>query len=202
MCNDYRLEVDIASIVGDFGDLKIKITMPEGAPNVPAREDINITDTAPIVRSVESERGFGELVNRRWSWPGKSGGPVYNFRSEGREFASGRCLILADGLYEFTAPSPGEKRKTKWLFTLKDHDWFCIAGIWRTHPEVGEAWTMLTTAPGEDISPYHKRQVIPLPRDQWAAWLDPNVPAADVLRVLPKGSLIATQVYPPQGRLA
>jgi len=101
VCNDYRLEVDIASIAQDFDDLKIKISMPEGAPNVPAREDINITDIAPIVRSVEPTRGAGELLNRRWSWPDRTGKPVYNFRSDGREFASGRCLIPADGFYEF-----------------------------------------------------------------------------------------------------
>ena len=56
---------------------------------------------------------------------------------------------------------------------------------------------MLATAPGEDIAPYHKRQVIPLTRDQWADWL-PDIPAADVLRVLPKGSLPATRVFPPE----
>jgi putative SOS response-associated peptidase YedK len=198
VCNDYRLEVEIASIMEDFNDLEINIETPEGTPNVAAREDIKISDTAPIVRSVEGKLRAGELVNRRWSWPAPNGQPVYNFRSEGREFTSGRCLILADGLYEFTDPLPGEKRKTKWLFTLKDHDWFCIAGIWRSHPEAGEAWTMLTTEPGEDIAPYHKRQVIPLTRDQWANWLDPDIPAADVLRVLPKGSLPATRVFPPE----
>ena len=198
MCNDYRLEVDIASIAEDFDDLKIKIRMPEGTPNVAARVDINITDIAPIVRSVEGERGAGELVNRRWSWPGPGGKPVYNFRSDDREFTSGRCLILADGFYEFTPPEPGHKRKTKWLFTLADHRWFCIAGIWRSHPEIGEAFTMLTMEPGDDIAPFHRRQIIPLTRDQWADWLDPSVPAQDVLKVLPKGSLPATRVYPPQ----
>lgn len=195
MCNNYRLEVDIASIAEDFSDLKIKIKMPEGTPNVAAREDITISDTAPIVRRVEGERGAGELVNRRWSWPGRNG-PVYNFVSENREFASGRCLILADGFYEFTAPQPGEKRKTKWLFTLKDHDWFCIAGILRSHPQVGEAFAMLTTEPGEDMKPYHHRQIVPLTRHQWADWLDPTVPAADLLKALPKGSLTVTQVFP------
>jgi putative SOS response-associated peptidase YedK len=198
MCNDYRLEVDIASIVEDFDNLKIKISMPEGTPNVAAREDIRISDTAPIVRSVEGKRDAGELVNRRWSWPGPNGKPVYNFRSEGRDFTSQRCLILADGFYEHTRPEqPGQKRKTKWLFTLRDHPWFCIAGIWREHSEIGEAFTMLTTEPGEDVAPYHSRQVIPLPRDQWSGWLDPDVPAHDVLRALPKGSLLVTRVYPP-----
>ncbi|AOF98325.1 hypothetical protein [Sphingobium sp. RAC03] len=39
MCNDYRLLVDLASIAEDFDDLSIKIKMPEGTPNVPARDD-------------------------------------------------------------------------------------------------------------------------------------------------------------------
>lgn len=198
MCNDYKLEVDIASIVEDFDNLSIKIKMPEGTPNVPARADIKISDTAPIVRGVEGDRAVGELVNRRWSWPGPGGKPVYNFRSEGREFTSGRCLILADGFYEFTKPDdPKQKRQNKWLFTLRDHPWFCIAGIWRSHPDVGEAFTMLTAEPGEDIAPYHHRQIIPLAREQWADWLDASVPAREVLRVLPKGSLPVTRVYPP-----
>ena len=197
MCNDYRPEVDIASIAEDLDDLKIKIKVPEGTPNVAAREDIKITEVAPIVRTIEGDRGAGELVNRRWSWPSPTGKPVYNFISENREFSYGRCLILADGFYEFTDPLPGQKRKTKWLFTLKDHDWFCIAGIWRADPKVGEAFTMLTMAPGEDVAPYHHRQVIPLTRHQWADWLDPAVPAHEVLRALPKGSLPVVRVYPP-----
>ncbi len=198
MCNDYRLEVPIASIIEDFDDLEIKIDLPEGTPNVAAREDIKISDIAPIIKGFEGTRDVGELVNRRWSWPAPNRKPVYNFRSEGRTFTSQRCLIPADGFFEFGPPiEPGQKRKTKYLFTLKDHDWFCIAGIWRSHPEVGEAFTMLTMEPGEDVAPYHARQIIPLTRDQWVDWLDPSVPAEDVLRVLPKGSLPVTQVFPP-----
>jgi putative SOS response-associated peptidase YedK len=98
---------------------------------------------------------------------------------------------------EFTDPQPGQKRKTKWLFTLNDHEWFCIAGIWRSHPQAGEAFTMLTMEPGEDVKPYHHRQIIPLTRDRWADWLDPTVPAANVLTALPKGSLTVTRVFPP-----
>ena len=201
MCNDYKLEVDIASILEDFDDLEINIETPEAIPNVEPRADIKITDMAPIVRGAD-RRGAGELINRRWSWPGQNGRPVYNFRSESREFTSGRCLILADGFYEHTNPEPGEKRKTKWLFTLKDHDWFCIAGIWRAHPEIGEAFTMLTTDPGDDVKPFHNRQIIPLTRDRWADWLDPAVPAQEVLHVLPKGSLPVRRVFPPEAAQA
>lgn len=110
MCNDYRLEVDIASIMEDFDDLKIKIDLPEGTPNVAAREDIKITDVAPIVRSAAG--GGGELVNRRWSWPGHGpkSKPVYNYRAEGRSFGDKRCLILADGFYEFMWTFLGRSR--------------------------------------------------------------------------------------------
>lgn len=196
MCNDYRLEVDIATITEDFADLKIKIKFPEGTPNVAAREDIKISDTAPIIRS-GGGRGEGELVNRRWAWAGHNGRPVYNYQSEGRAFTSHRCLILADGFYEFTAPEDlKQKRKTKWLFTMRDHPWFCIAGIWRAAPE-GEAFTMLTTEPGEDVRSYHHRQIVVLPRDRWADWLDTSVPAGEVIGALPKGSLEVTRVYPP-----
>lgn len=198
MCNDYRLEVEIASILEDFDELEINIETPEGIPNVEPRADIKMTDVAPIVRGVDGRRSAGQLVNRRWSWPGQNNKPVYNFRSEGRDFTSHRCLILADGFYEFTGPeAPKQKRLDKWLFTMTDHRWFCIAGIWRAHPNVGEAFTMLTMDAGEEIAPYHHRQIIPLARDQWADWLDPTVPAKDVLKYLPKGSLPVTRVYPP-----
>ncbi len=51
MCNDYRLHVDVASIVEDFADLKIKIRFSEGRPNLEARDDIKITDTRISARS-------------------------------------------------------------------------------------------------------------------------------------------------------
>jgi putative SOS response-associated peptidase YedK len=143
---------------------------------------------------VTGQRAAGELVQRRWSWPGPNRKPVYNFRSDGREFANGRCLIPADGFYEFTTPEDSKKkRKDKWLFTVKDQPWFCIAGLWRTS-DVGEAFTLLTMEPGPDIAPYHDRQIAILDRSRWADWLDPSVPAREVLHALPAGSLAVEQV--------
>ena len=193
MCNDYRQQVDLSTIVEDFEDLKIKIEFSEGMPNLQPRLDIKITDTAPIVRTLTRESG--DLVQRRWSWPGPTGKPVYNFRSDDREFSSGRCLIIADGFYEFTEPEdPKKKLKDKWLFTKKGEAWFCIAGIWRTDPKVGEAFTMLTMPPGPDIAPYHDRQIAILERGAWVDWLDPRVSAKELLKALPAGSLEVQQV--------
>jgi len=187
--------VEAGAIVEGFADLKIQIRFSEGTPNFQARDDVKITDTAPIVRGVDGERNAGDLVQRRWSWPAPNGRPVYNFRSEGREFASGRCLIIADGFYEFTDPDDKKKkRKDKWLFTRKDEPWFCIAGIWRPDKSVGEAFTMLTMDPGPDILPYHDRQIAILDRADWAAWLDPAISAKTVLKPMPAGSLAVEQV--------
>ena len=193
MCNDYRLKVDIEAIRQDFENIRVRIRFPEGIPNLQPRDDIKITDVGPIVRA-SNEAGTAELVQRRWSWPGPNNKPVYNFRSEGREFASGRCLILADGFYEFTAPAdPKQKRKDKWLFTHANEDWFCIAGIWRS-TDAGEAFTMLTTSPGPDVARYHSRQVVVLDRGDRGAWLDPAVPARDLLKPSPAGTLEVQQV--------
>lgn len=195
MCNDYRLIVEAAGILEDFADLKIEIRFSEGMPNIQARDDIRITDNAPIVRSVENKRGTGDLVQRRWSWPGPNQKPVYNFRSEGRRFTTGRCLIIADGFYEFTDPEDKKKkRKDKWLFTKKGASWFCIAGIWRAHQDVGEAFTMLTMAPGPDIARYHDRQVAILDTADCAAWLDPSVSAKSLLKPVPAGTLQVERV--------
>jgi putative SOS response-associated peptidase YedK len=195
MCNDYRLNVDVEWIRKDFGAVQIDIRFPEGIPNMQPREDVRITDIAPIVRSTVGVAGAADLVQRRWSWPAPNGKPVYNYRSDGREFAGGRCLIIADGFYEFTAnEDPKIKRKHKWLFTMKDEPWFCIAGLWKGSPGVGEAFTMLTTEPGPDVAPYHRRQIVVLGRKEWRKWLDPVVPAAEVLRPSPAGSLDVTRI--------
>ncbi len=195
MCNEQRRRVALGQIRDAFSELRIPLRFPEGLPNLAPLDSIRITDTNAIIRPAADAPGEAELVVRRWSWPGPGGKPVYNYRSDGRDFSRGRCLIVADGFYEFTKPAdPAKKRKDKWLFTLKGADWFGIAGLWKTDPAVGEAYTMLTTEPGPDVAPYHSRQVVVLRPDDFAGWLDPAVPAADLLRPLPAGSLAVEQV--------
>lgn len=192
MCSDYRLLIGLADAEKVLGAAGIRPAYPEGRPNIEPREDVRITDRAPILRIAGNAY---EMVQRRWSWSGPGGKPVYNFRSEGREFPSGRCLILADGFYEFTAPAdPKAKRKHKWLLTLRGANLFGIAGLWRNSPDAGEAFTMLTTAPGEDVAPYHSRQIVIVPPADFTRWLDPAVPARELARALPAGSLEVRQI--------
>jgi putative SOS response-associated peptidase YedK len=188
MCNLYTQTKSVDEVARLFRDLQMPLTFPDGIPNLQPRE-IAITDPAPIVRA-----GY-ELVVRRWSWPAPGGKPVFNYRSDGREFSSGRCLILADGFFEFTKPDDAKaKRKHKWRFALKDGEPFAIAGLWRKDETVGEAFTMLTTEPGEDMRPYHNRQIVVLPAADFGRWLDPAVSAKELAKPLPGGSLAVEQV--------
>jgi putative SOS response-associated peptidase YedK len=197
MCNEYQRYVPLSLISEQFMHIKIPIRFPEGLPNL-APTNIRVGETGTIIRPSSTEPGLTELVQRRWSWPSPQGKPVFNFRSEGREFTRGRCLIVTDGFYEFTADpnaEPGKAaRKKKWIFTKNDEPWFCIAGLWRTNEKVGEAYTMLTTSPGPDVAPYHNRQVAVLHRNEWATWLDEEQSVKGLIGPLPEGTLTAAAV--------
>jgi putative SOS response-associated peptidase YedK len=194
MCNLYTQKKSVDEIARLFRDIDLSLNFPDGVPNLQSK-DICITDPAPIVRMALTDPPRFDLVVRRWSWPGTGGKPVYNFRSDGREFSSGRCLILADGFYEFTTPAdPKQKRKDRWLFTSSDEPLIGIAGLVRDSPGHGEAFTMLTTEPGPDVAPYHRRQVAVMPMGSWRRWLDYSAPAAELLGPLPAGTLDVRQV--------
>lgn len=199
MCNEAARRIALDQLREDWSQTGIELRFPEGQPNMAPLDGFRITDRTTIIRASAQAAG-ADLVTRRWSWPGSHGKPVYNFRSEGfggegRDLKSGRCLIPVDEFYEFTAPAdPKQKRKDKWAFRLAEHDWFCIAGLWRDTADVGDAFTMLTCPPGPDLAPYHSRQVVVLGRGDWARWLDPTVPSAELCRPLPAGSLTVRAV--------
>ena len=187
MCNLYRLEKGPDAIRKLFDAAQIPLGFPEGVPNFEPR-DVHITDRAPIVRA--SDSGGTQLVERRWSWPGPSGKPVYNLRSDNREFPTGRCLVLADGFYEYTAPAdPKQKRKDRWLFTPADGGTAAIAAFLRDTPGIGEAFSLLTTVPSTDVAPYHNRQIVLLRPSDWRRWLESSALVGDLLQPLPAGSL-------------
>lgn len=188
MCNLHKLKSGADEIAQVFSRLQepLGLLFPEGAPNLEPRDEIRITDTGPIV--LMSGEG-GELVQRRWSWPGPTGAPVFNFRSDGRRFPlATRCAIPTNGFYEFTvAEDPKTKRKDRWLFTMPANDLFFIAGVMRD-----QAWSMLTTEPGPDVAPFHLRQVVVLTPEQAAAWLRGGA-ESELLAPSPAGMLAAAR---------
>jgi len=155
-------------------------------------DDIRIGDEGPVMRRAGEAV---ELVSMRFGFPpaNPKGGPVFNFRSEGRKFAdSKRCLIPASAFFEFTG---SKYPKAKHRFTLTNAPFMAIAGLWR---EGGgnqpPAFTMLTTEPGPDVAPYHGRQIAVLKQEQWRDWLDPQADVKGLIGPLPAGTLTVRQV--------
>lgn len=189
MCNEYQLILPFDEAIEEFNRTRNPLVFPEGVPNFGSAASIRIGDRAPII--IAGADG-PQVRMTPWAWKGAGGRPVFNFRSDGRSFAgSARCVIPTDGFFEFTDPEPGQKRKTKWRFTMSGSASFWIAGLLKDG-----AFAMLTTEPGPDIAPYHDRQVVLLPGGQAADWLDLSRPEADILRPSPVGTLAVEKVFP------
>jgi putative SOS response-associated peptidase YedK len=186
VCNLYQLEKSVDAVRRLFANLQMPLSFPEGIPNFQPR-DVRISEQAPIIRWRQAGDG-AELVERRWSWPAPTGKPVFNMRSDGREFGKDRCLVLVDSFYEFTAPEdPKQKKKDRWRFR-RDGD-FAIAGVVRADAQVGEAFTLLTVPPGPDMAPYHNRQIALLSPPHWRSWLDGSAKSTELLVPCAEGSL-------------
>ncbi len=88
-----------------------------------------------------------------------------------------RCLIPADGFYEWTARSGGH---IPYWFHRQDGHPLALAGIWsvRRHPERPE-WLVscaIITGPSEGpVAAVHHRMPVALPADRWGPWLDPHL---------------------------
>jgi putative SOS response-associated peptidase YedK len=187
MCNDYEQHVRWAEYCKLMQALELGIPSRQSEIDLPQADDVRINDTGPVMRSAGDEV---ELVPMTFSFPpGRpSGAAVFNFRSEGRHFASSnRCIIPASAFFEFT----GKKYpKAKHRFALRGSPITAIAGIWREgHGNHPPSFAMLTTAPGPEVIPYHNRQVVVLRPEDWAAWLHLTKTEAELLQPLPRGSL-------------
>ncbi|WP_295808862.1 SOS response-associated peptidase [uncultured Nitratireductor sp.] len=98
-------------------------------------------------------------------------------------FKSKRCLIPADGFYEWTKADDGGK--DPWFIHLPERKVFSFAGLWAYNPALDvTSCTILTAAAGKTMSPVHNRQPIILDPDFYDAWLDPEASVEDAKAVL------------------
>lgn len=95
-----------------------------------------------------------------------------------------RCLILADGYYEWTKTDSG---KAPIHFQLSNHRAFAFAGLWArwdSGPQSIESCTVITTAASEACASYHHRMPVILDEQSASAWLAPESPQRDILDLL------------------
>jgi putative SOS response-associated peptidase YedK len=191
MCNDFGNRIPYDDYLRAFSEIRVPLRWPTAAPNL---EPETISGRPTQHPSFAAAR----TASNWFSFAGASCRPDPRerrssiFASEGRRFPKGRCLIPASHFFEFTGP---RAPKSKWKFTKAGEDWFCFAGLWRPMLDgKGDAFTLLTTDPGPDVAPIHDRQMVILDRADWLAWLDLTRPEAELLRLLPAGSLAVEQV--------
>lgn len=153
---------------------------------LPPRYNIAPTQRIAAVRSTEV--GPRELVMLRWGlvppWADdlKIGSRMLNARSETvatsrafrPAFQKRRCLIVADGFYEWR-PEPGSARKTPMYMTAEGGEPFAFAGLWEhwkgADGVVVETCTILTTSANEFMRTIHDRMPVIVPPAAHEAWL-------------------------------
>jgi putative SOS response-associated peptidase YedK len=169
MCNEFALEQNLEELAALFaGTPELPLFGWEGGllpNNTQSRASIRISDVAPVVRLAEGALSGSMLP---WAWKGPNGAPVFNYRTEGRDFrGADRVLVPASGFYEYTTPTmPKVKLKDRHLFMMAGQSWFWMAGLVRDG-----AFSLLTAEPGPDVAPYHSRGVIPLEPVAGLDWL-------------------------------
>lgn len=99
-----------------------------------------------------------------------------------------RCLIPADGFYEWARYGLAEKTKQPFCFEIGNREVFAFAGLWDSWrcPEGGvlESCAILTTTANDLLADMHDRMPVILSRKQYSCWLDPRVEDAEQILTL------------------
>lgn len=168
------------------------------------------TDEVPVVRLKRGPQAERELVLMRWGlvpyWAKdiKIGVRAINARAETiaskpmfrDAYAKRRCLVLADGYYEWARRDEG---KQAMLIRMVERGPFAFAGLWERwrNKEDGstlESCSIVTTAANEELKVIHDRAPVILAQADHAAWLDPSGDPSTLLQPAPCGWLDATPV--------
>lgn len=175
MCGRFTLTTDIRTIAETFGV----------APTLEAAPRYNIAPTQEVVSILRN--GTAHLEWLQWglipSWAQDEaiGSKMINARAETlaekpsfkRLLRSRRCLLPADGFYEWKKGAGG---KIPMYITLKDGSPFAFAGLWDLwHSPDGRqirTCTIITTQPNDVVAPIHGRMPVILTPDARAMWLD------------------------------
>ncbi|MEZ6196552.1 MAG: SOS response-associated peptidase [Planctomycetota bacterium] len=191
MCGRFTLQAPTDAIL-DLFDLE-----PEAAPPV-IRPRYNVAPTQDVLalRVVEGER---ELVRLHWGLvpffmkDAKGAARMINARSETvaekpsfrAAFKRRRCLVPADGFYEWRKTAAGGKQP--FHISMRDGRPFAFAGLWESWdkgPARLESCTILTTTPNELVAEVHDRMPVILDPEDFPLWLDPGVTELGALRPL------------------
>ena len=172
----------------------------DNVPTLKPRYNIAPTQSVPTVlqTSASTNRQFKMLhwgLIPSWAKDSKMGARLINARAETvaekpafrSAFKQRRCLVLADGFYEWQQQED-KKQKQPFYIRLSDERPFAFAGLWEhwedaTGEEI-ESCSLLTTEPNELMSSIHNRMPVILEPKDYDLWLDPDVKKPELLQPL------------------
>jgi putative SOS response-associated peptidase YedK len=195
MCGRYTLKTPVEALAREFG---VTGPLPDLAPSY------NVAPSRPVA-AVLSGGGDRRLELLRWglvpAWADdpEIGSRMINARAETahekpsfrKAFRERRCLILADGFYEWQKVPAG---KQPFHVRMKDGRPFAFAGLWETWNREGEevrSCAIITTEPNDLMAEIHNRMPVILSPEDHDFWLDPDVGDVEPLRAL-------LAPYPPE----
>ncbi|GLY03486.1 DUF159 family protein [Actinoplanes sp. NBRC 101535] len=175
----------------------------------PLRPSWNVapTGSVPLVR-ISSSRGARVLDTARWGlvppWAKdlRAGARMINARAEtvatlrsfAPSFAKRRCLVPADGWFEWVRSG---QEKQAFYMTPADGAPLAFAGLWSAWgPESVLTCSVITTGSLGPLAQVHDRMPLILPADRWAGWLTGGGEPEELLRPLPERELAAIEVRP------
>ncbi len=205
MCGRYAASRNPDDLVEEF---EVERVVHDGP--IPASWNVAPTDEvyAVVQRCPPGDSG-GECLQRQlraarwglvpsWAKDRSIAGKLINARVETvaekpafrRAFAARRCLLPADGYYEWYAQDDGTKQPV--FITRADGSPLAMAGlyeIWRDPAggeEASRLWTttVITTTATDDLGRIHDRMPMMVERGAWADWLDPRIDDPGLLRGL------------------
>lgn len=181
------------------GDELATLFALEQAPNLEPRYNIAPTQPVAVVR-LDHEGRRREFTLMRWglipSWAKdiSIGNRLINARAETltekpafrTAFRRRRCLIPANGFYEWQKPAAG--RKQPYFIGLPDRRPFAFAGLWEhwegADGSVLDTCAIITTAANERVRVLHDRMPVILERADFGDWLDPATTLDRLLHLL------------------
>ena len=185
MCGRYTL-------IADLGDLAQRFEFDGSDFSYDPGYNIAPTESVLTVRNLDGR----EAAFMRWGlipfWAKdpKIGSRMINARAETvaekpafrNALKKRRCLVLADGYYEWQKTPVG---KRPFRIVMRSGESFAFAGIWETWKDIQgnvvPSCTIITTAANDFLAPIHNRMPVILPRESEGTWLDPDTDDAVVL---------------------
>jgi putative SOS response-associated peptidase YedK len=200
MCGRYTLKTSGEEIARQF-------ELAE-APQLTPRYNIAPTQAVPVVRLRDEQKTLDMMrwgLIPSWAKDRSIGARMINARSETlaekpafrNAFRQRRCLIPADGFYEWLSQG---KTKQPYHIHLVDKQVFGLAGLWEfwrsPDDETVLSCTIITTEANTLMQPLHDRMPVIIPADRYSSWLDPQQPIEAISDLLQPFPVEQMRAYP------